>query len=232
MSVNLFKYVPEIIYENNAELQAIYDIQGKELDRIKNYADDIKKQFVIDTATWGLDLYEEAYGIPINHVKSYEQRRKIIKSKKLSSGIYFDERIKVLVNIFVDGKVTIIENTGPYQFTIELLNASKIEENLKDLINAINEIKEAHLNFILYFKFERTYNSQIKVGGTLVSTRKYLLTSDWNYSYNSNSNEIVAATAINTKKYTLSNNINANYSTESNNNIAADIVKTNKYEIS
>lgn len=51
--IDLTKYVPPFVVEI-PEMKASYDVQGTEIGSLLYYADDVKKQLRIDTATWGL----------------------------------------------------------------------------------------------------------------------------------------------------------------------------------
>lgn len=153
--VDLTKYVPPFIYENNEIMQAIYKSQGEELGSLLYYLDDLTKQFFIDTATWGLTYWEEEYGIETNLNYSYEERREVIKAKKRGQGTCTKALIKSVAEAFSGGECKVIENTGPYQFTIKFIGVKGIPRNMQGLINAVDEIKPAHL----VYEFQYTYTS-------------------------------------------------------------------------
>lgn len=153
--IDLTKYVPPFIYENNIEIKAIYTAQGTELGRLLYYLDDIKKQLHIDTATWGLSLWEEAYGIATNLNYSFEERREIIKAKKRGNETCTIALVKSVSRAFSGGEVNVIENTAPYTFTIQFIGVKGIPKNMQGLINAIEDIKPAHL----VDNFKYTYTS-------------------------------------------------------------------------
>ena len=56
--VDLTKYVPDYVVELQ-EMEALYYVEGLELGLLKWEIEDVLKQFNIDTATWGLRLYED-----------------------------------------------------------------------------------------------------------------------------------------------------------------------------
>ncbi len=143
-SINLKKYVPQFIYENNKEMQSIYDAQKSELDRLLYYIEDIKNQFDIDTATWGLDLWEEAYGIKINHSYSYEERRKAVKAKERGQGIFSKGTAIRIGNTYAD-TTEIIENIEPYWFALILESYNGFPYGLDSFYKIIEELKPAHL---------------------------------------------------------------------------------------
>lgn len=153
--VDLTKYVPPFIYENNEIMQAIYKSQGEELGSLLYYLEDLTNQFFIDTATWGLTYWEEEYGIVTNLNYSYEERREVVKAKKRGQGTCTKALIKNVAEAFSGGEVNVIENTAPFQFTIQFIGVKGIPKNMANLINAIDDIKPAHLGYI----FKYTYTS-------------------------------------------------------------------------
>lgn len=153
--VDLTKYVPPFIYENNEIMQAIYKSQGEELGSLLYSLEDLTNQFFIDTATWGLTYWEEEYGISINLNYSYEERREVIKAKKRGQGTCTKALIKNVAEAFSGGEVNVIENTAPYMFTIQFIGVKGIPKNMANLINAIDDIKPAHLGYT----FKYTYTS-------------------------------------------------------------------------
>jgi len=153
--VDLTKYVPPFIWKNSKVMQSIYKSQGEELDRLYYCLEDLKNQLFIDTATWGLALWEEEYGIETNLNYSYEQRREILNAKKRGQGTCTVALIKNVAESFSGGEVNIIENTAPFTFTIQFVGVKGIPKNMQGLINAIDEIKPAHL----VYNFKYTYTS-------------------------------------------------------------------------
>ncbi|MFW2500399.1 YmfQ family protein [Clostridium diolis] len=153
--VDLTKYVPLFIWENNDIMQAIYKSQGDELGSLLYCLEDLQKQFYIDTATWGIDLWEEEYGITTNLNYSYEQRREVVKAKKRGQGTCTIALIKSVAEAFSGGEVNVIENTGHYTFTIQFVGVKGIPKNMQGLKNALDNIKPAHL----LYDFKYTYTS-------------------------------------------------------------------------
>lgn len=124
---------------------------GLSLDEYKAYLDDVALQFNVDTATWGLDVFEKELGV-IWRGKPIDDRRASIKAKWRSSGksdIYLIQQVadawkngKVKVEFREDGKIHIIF-VGEYG----------VPTNLEDLENAIDEVKPAHLPLFYHFAY-------------------------------------------------------------------------------
>ena len=152
--VDLSKYVPEFLY-NERTLHKIYKSQEEQLAVALWQSDDLLKQGFVDTATWSLSDFEEIYGIKTNLNISLEERREIIKAKKRGQGTCTREMIKNVCEAFSGGEVNVLENSGPYKFTIQFVGVKGIPKNMPGLINTINEIKPAHL----IYDFKYTYTS-------------------------------------------------------------------------
>ena len=157
--IDLTKYVPPFVIEI-PEMKASYDVQGTELGGFLYYSDDVKKQLHIDTATWGLVYWEERYGIETNLDLSYEQRREMVKAKKRGQGTTTMQMIKNVAEVFSGGEVNVIENTGPYIFTIQFVGVKGIPRNMQAFINMLEDIKPAHLAY--EFKYTYTVWSFLK----------------------------------------------------------------------
>ena len=121
--------------------------------------DDIKVITERYTRLKGMELTflicEEEYGIKTNLNISLEERREIIMAKKRGQGTCTREMIKNVCEAFSGGEVNVIENSGPYKFTIQFVGVKGIPKNMPGLINTINEIKPAHL----IYDFKYTYTS-------------------------------------------------------------------------
>lgn len=152
--VDLSRYIPRFVY-NTDKFNEIYKSQEYELGLEYWQNDDVLKQCFIDTATWGLTLWEEEYGIKTNLNSSYEERREVIKAKKRGQGTCTKALIKNVTEAFSGGECRVIENTAPYTFTIQFVGVKGIPKNMKGLISAIDEIKPAHL----VYNFKYTYTS-------------------------------------------------------------------------
>lgn len=152
--VDLNPYVPTFISEL-PEVKAIYDVESLELGLLKYQLDDIKKQFRIDTATWGLDWWEDKYGIKTNYFLSYEERREIVKAAKCGHGTTTKAMIKTTAERFSNGECEIIEHNSEYRFTVHFIGVKGIPRNMQAFKNMLDIIKPAHLAY----DFEYTYNT-------------------------------------------------------------------------
>jgi len=106
--VDLNQYVPTYVYTKYAqefqEVQTQYDAQSLQVGLLNYQIEDSIKQAFIDTSTWGLDLWEEEYGLDTNKLLSYEERREIIKAKKRGTGTTTIEMIETTAEAFSGGE--------------------------------------------------------------------------------------------------------------------------------
>lgn len=152
--VDLSKYVPPFKY-NEKTLNKVYKMQEYKLGVLCWQIDDLLKQCFIDTATWGLSLWEEEFGIPTNLNHSYEERREVLKVKKRGQGVCTKALIKSIAEVFSGGECNVIENTSPYTFTIQFVGVKGIPKNMQGLKDAVDNIKPAHM----LYDFKYTYTS-------------------------------------------------------------------------
>lgn len=139
----LLNYLPW--YERESEVfKEILRAEEIEFDKLELDLEDINKQFFVDTATWGLAIYEKELGLPIRPNKSLEERRSIIKAKWRGMGKVDAEMIKAIVKAFTGYEVEVGFNG---RIIIDFGDANYINVSIKDMINAIEETKPAHLAY-------------------------------------------------------------------------------------
>lgn len=110
-------------------------------------------------ATWSIDLWEKAFGIPETE-DSIEERRSRVASKMRSNGASTVEMIKNVVASFENGEIGIVEFPSEYRFEIHFLSTVGIPENLDLISQIVEEIKPAHLDYdyVIIFVFHYELN--------------------------------------------------------------------------
>jgi hypothetical protein len=78
----MLSYLKPGQYDHDPVMQDVYSTQGVEIDELNRTLDEILDQFYIQFATWGLRLYEEQYGLPVNEGLDPELRRALIMARK------------------------------------------------------------------------------------------------------------------------------------------------------
>lgn len=162
----LMKYLPDF-YQSSVVMQTIMQAIGSELDSVTYTLSDILQQFFVETATWGLDMWEEMLGIPLQYSKPFEQRRSLIISKIKGIGTVNISLLVNVVNSYVNGKVVIIDNPESYSFTVKFCDIRGIPPNFDDVKAVIEEIKPAHL--VVNYQFTYTLVGDLIRWGIKVS---------------------------------------------------------------
>ena len=152
LTPDLMKYLPWY-YQENSTMIEIQGALGKEVGMLIYHMDDLDKQFFIDTATWGLEMYEKELGLQTNRGLSYENRREIIKAKLRGRGTTTIQMIKNTAEAFSGGEVDVIEYPSEYRFVVKFIGVKGIPRNMQGFIDALESIKPAHLGY----EFKYTY---------------------------------------------------------------------------
>lgn len=133
------------VYGNSPEVRDIQAGYQAALDQLGDDIDDLKAQLRVDTATWGLALWEDYLGIMPGAGQSFFTRREVIKSKLRSAGTTTVAMIKSVSEAYTNGAVEVTEDSPNYTFTITFVSTRGQPPNLAQLMAAIEEIKPAHL---------------------------------------------------------------------------------------
>jgi hypothetical protein len=128
----------------------IFNAEQKQFEQKELDLEDLRKQMDIETATWGLDIYEKDLGIKTDRSKPLTERRSVIKSKERGSGKVDATLIKLVADSFTNGDV---EVTFDGQINIKFTSVLGIPPNLEDLENALEDVKPAHLAIAYAFAY-------------------------------------------------------------------------------
>lgn len=158
MSQNLIQFVPDIISEIE-DIQVIFEIQSSKLTELEVSIKDIRDQFFIDTATWGLVFWERRYGIRYDSTLSYEERRQHIYSKRRARGTITNSKLKSICYPYAD-EVDIVEHSEDDYFEINLKSYSGFKKSIVNLEEVIEDIKPAHLGV----NYNLTAQDSTKIG--------------------------------------------------------------------
>lgn len=136
-------------YQDSKIMQSILDTQGIEIDAIRDKIKNILEQFYVDTATWGLDLWEKELNIQ-DTTGNYSERRNRIKLYLAKPVSVTPRFLTDLVNRYSEKKsAKIIEHNSEYCFEIEVAADDKIDWD--NINKSINLYKPAHLGFKIVF---------------------------------------------------------------------------------
>jgi len=158
--IDLMSYLPDY-YQNVKEMRELQTALGYEVGKLRYSLQDLLDQCFISSATWGLDRWENLYGIQTDRSKTYERRREILKAKLRGSGTTTKEMIKNVAEAFSGGEVDVIEYPEEYRFVVQFIGIRGIPQNMAGLIDALEQIKPAHLAYS--FKYTYTVWQQIYI---------------------------------------------------------------------
>ncbi len=150
----LIDYLPSYYRESVhvVELQEAFNHWSEALLFAK---EDLLYQINVESATWGLKLWEEALGIETDASKPDAYRRTKVLSKLRGSGTTTKAMIQNVARSFSNGEVTLLEYNSENRFEVKFTGTMGIPPNMNDLTSAIEEIKPAHLAFSYVYIFRQ-----------------------------------------------------------------------------
>lgn len=148
----MFRQSPDY-YRESLVMAQIWGTIAEELAARETDNDEIMLQLNVQTATWGLDIYEKTLDIPTDLSKPYQQRRERILSKMRGPGLVNLAKIKEVAESYYGGEVELTNSPTTYQFTLKFVSSYGIPENVEDLQAAIDDIKPAHLEVLYAYSY-------------------------------------------------------------------------------
>lgn len=145
----------------DTELQRVLTLMLEQAERDKDFT--LEQLFPSTTSGWGLELWERAWGIPVDRTMSDQRRRDRILAKVKGTGTTTLEVIKSIAESFAPYPVEVVEESDLYKFVVWYLGTIGEVEHKQDLIDAINELKPAHLQWEI--KYRQEQDSNLFVGG-------------------------------------------------------------------
>ena len=139
------------LYERSSRIfQQVFQAEGAEFADLHGNVDDIRLQLFVDTATWGLAIYEKELGIVTDLNKPLVERRGVIRSKMRGYGKVDAALIKLVVDSYTNGGADV---TFDGKINVIFSNVRGIPENMNDVYKAVEDIKPAHLDVTYDFLF-------------------------------------------------------------------------------
>lgn len=160
--MSLIDLLPDF-YKNSSQTVNIQEAFQHWTDLLNTSKDDLLLQLNVNTATWGLALWENYLKLDTDVSKPYEFRRERIRAKIRGTGTVTKQMIIDTARSYANGDVEVIEYPSEYRFVVKFVGQKGIPANMSGLEITINEIKPAHLGFT----FEYTYNTWAEVSSNL-----------------------------------------------------------------
>lgn len=149
---DLMKYLPEY-YQGVPEMEELQKSCGMECGQLVYSIEDSALQNNVESATWGLSRWENVLGLTTGTTKPYATRREMIKAKLRGSGTTTPEMIRRTASAFSGGDVEVVEVPGAYSFQVRFVGTLGIPANMAGLIQMIEEIKPAHLDYEFVYSY-------------------------------------------------------------------------------
>ncbi|WP_288795417.1 putative phage tail protein [uncultured Megamonas sp.] len=176
--VNILKYLPYFLFKDK-EYKNTGDACSKEHERIRFLIKDCLNQFFVETATWGLDLWEQFLGLPIDKNTDYKTRRAKILSRMNNRQNVTLSFVNYLINLFVADK-TGYAVEYPEKYLLEIMLPDNRVTDFKALEDILDIYIPAHIGwkYIGYVQPSgeeinidgiKTIDNPIYIGGTMTS---------------------------------------------------------------
>lgn len=140
------------VYRESPDFREMAKVQGKIFDRLERDIDDVLNQFFIDSATWGLDLMEKDFKIPLDLNKTLDQRRSVLKAAKRGIGTVSASMIKGVVESFsVKVKdINVVKERSEISIILDPDTGTIL--NLRNIKDTVQKIIPAHLqtNYLVF----------------------------------------------------------------------------------
>lgn len=226
----LFKLIPD--YYSDSDLTAnILNALAIQFSKLQAKYENANKQLSIHTADTDIYRWEQDYGTTDNKNYSLEYRIAAVLSRIKGQVTITRE---VLEDILLDYAETVNIDIHNKEFWvgIDLETKSGFSKLIDKIIELIFELIPADfgLKVLLSAKFE--YKNPLYMASTLVSTKKYQLSSDFNLNYLPQSNNNFGSNLVRATNYVLTNNIDENFDLDTNQIQGSTQINAIKYELS
>ena len=148
----MLTYLPRY-YETSRIMRAILQAEGIEFDKLRQALDETLNQFFVNTATWGLDRWEEELGLPITLDQPEAERRDKIISRLRGYGTATIYGVKKVAESYDKGTIDIVEDHAAYTITVRFVDTTGVPPNLDDLKAAVRAVVPAHLEIKYEFNY-------------------------------------------------------------------------------
>ena len=140
------------LYQNSEHIKNIQNALEGERDILKKEIIEFCDNLFIDTSSWGLDYFEKF--LEVDSVsKDVDTRKNVIKNKSKFRGITNIDTVVNLCSQYGFGEVEVSENFKNGKFTVRFVSKEGEPENIRDLINQLDLIIPAHVEYDFHFTY-------------------------------------------------------------------------------
>lgn len=135
------------IYDRSKVALHLFQAFGETLEPVVDFIwNDIVAQIHPQTATWGLDYWEEQYGIVTDKSKTIEQRRASFMAMKFNRPPMTPKRIEYMITSLTGLKCEVVENVAPNTFNVTMYGGYP---NIKSVFDTLAKKAPAHLIYTI-----------------------------------------------------------------------------------
>lgn len=128
--------------------------ESLEFDHLNDELAEVESNMTLSGTTLRcIDRREAEFGVASDSRKPIEQRRAVLIAKLRGQGTTTPEFIKNVALSFQYGEVDVVEDEAPYTVRIVFESVLGVPPNMQDFINALEEVKPAHLVFEYVYKY-------------------------------------------------------------------------------
>lgn len=140
-------------YLNSPEVGAAAGILWVLGEAFRDCVLDWLEQLTIDTATWGLKYWEQAYGVTPQITDTVEERRGRVKAKMRSPQTVTAAMLENLTDSYINGQSVVTELPHQHKVQIQFNGDYGIPSNLESLTAALLEVLPSHVQYEYIFRY-------------------------------------------------------------------------------
>ena len=162
-TVKILRYLPYFL-SRDERFKSVNDADSKEHEAVRLHTADLFDQLFVQTATWGLDLWEQFLGLPILKKIDYTTRRATILARINSSQSITLAYVNYLINLSVADKSGIAED-HPEQYLLEIWLPDGKVTNFSELEKTLDVFIPAHIGWKYIAYVQPSTGEEITVDG-------------------------------------------------------------------
>lgn len=140
-------------YLNSPEVGAAAGILWVLGEAFRDCVLDWLEQLTIDTATWGLKYWEQAYGVTPQITDTVEERRGRVKAKMRSPQTVTAAMLENLTDSYINGQSVVTELPRQHKVQIRFNGDYGIPSNLESLTAALLEVLPSHVTYEYLYRY-------------------------------------------------------------------------------
>jgi len=148
------------IYDKSYVAKWIFQVMGLEIDEAWQFIEELRLQAFPETATWGIEYWEQRYHIAPDESLSLEERRQRVIIKRGKRSPMNPARIERIVRDVTGREATVTEENGTYTFHVSVLPGESMVD-YQELINTVRSVKPSHLSFTVLFQTDISMKIQV-----------------------------------------------------------------------